>query len=109
MSLQKKVSNNQEKNVAKALGGSPTINSGATPFHKGDVIIGDCIIECKTATRNLNSMSVHKSWIDGINEEKIGMGKSLSAVAISFDMGESSYYVIDETAMKMLVDLVNGG
>lgn len=107
--LRQIVSNTQEKNVAKSLNGIRTVNSGATPFIKGDVIVGQVIIECKTTTKVQSSIAVRKSWIDEINEEKIGMGKALSAVAISFDMGENSYYVIDENAMKMLIDLVNDG
>ena len=51
---------------------------------------------------------MHKSWIEELNEEKIGMGKSLSALAISFDAGNTSYYVIDENAMKLLLEVVNG-
>ena len=31
-------SNKQEKKVAKTLGGKKVANSGATAFHKGDVI-----------------------------------------------------------------------
>lgn len=108
MSLNKVVSNKQESNVAKALGGRKTAASGATPFSKGDVIVGNCIIECKTKTKEVKSFAVHKSWIKELNEEKIGMGKSLSALAISFDAGSTSYYVIDENAMKLLLEVVNG-
>ena len=43
--MNKVVSNRQESNVAKALGGRRTAASGATPFSKGDVIVGNCIIE----------------------------------------------------------------
>ena len=106
--MNKVYSNKQETNVAKALGGRRTAASGATPFSKGDVIVGNCIIECKTKTKEVNSFTVHKSWLEELNEEKIGMGKSLSALAISFDAGNTSYYVIDENAMKLLLEIVNG-
>ena len=106
--MNKVVSDRQEKNVAKALGGRQTIASGATPFVKGDVLAGNCIIECKTKTKEVKSFAIQKSWLDELREERIGMGKSLSALAISFDMGESSFYVIDENAMKLLLEVVNG-
>ena len=83
--MNKVVSNRQESNVAKALGGRRTAASGATPFSKGDVIVGNCIIECKTKAKEVNSFTVHKSWIDELNEEKLGMA-SPSAL-ISFDAG----------------------
>lgn len=107
MRTNKEVSNRQETNVAKVLGGYRTANSGATAFSKGDVIVKNCIIECKTRTREVGSFTIHKAWIKELNEEKIAMGKSLSALAISFDCGKSSYYVIDERAMKLLLSVVN--
>lgn len=107
METNKEVSNRQEKNVAKVLGGHKTANSGATAFSKGDVIVKNCIIECKTKTKEVDSFTVQKAWIKELNEEKISMGKALSALAISFDCGKSSYYVIDEKAMKLLLSVVN--
>ncbi len=104
----KQASLNQENNVAKALGGRRTPNSGATAFVKGDVIVGNVIIECKTKTKEVNSFTIYESWLKELNEEKIGMGKTLSALAISFNAGDKNYYVIDENAMKMLVKMVNG-
>lgn len=102
------VSTVHENNVAKRLGGRRTANSGATAFSKGDVVVGNILIECKTKMTSAKSIGVQKSWIDEINEEKIGMGKAVAALAISFDCGENSYYVIDEKTMKMLVDMING-
>lgn len=106
--MNKVVSNRQEQNVAKALGGRKTANSGATSFSKGDVNVGNCIIECKTKTTEVKTFAVQKSWIDDLEEEKIGMGRALSAVAISFDTGHTSYYIINEAAMKLLLEVVNG-
>nr|DAH56623.1 MAG TPA: hypothetical protein [Caudoviricetes sp.] len=98
----------QETAVAKALGGHRTANSGATAFSKGDVIVGNLIIECKTKMTECNSFSVSKSWLDTLDRERIEMRKPAAALAISFDAGKSSYYVIDERLMKRLVQLVNG-
>ena len=54
-------SKNQEKEVAKRLGGSTTLNSGATPFQKGDINVGNLLlIECKTKTKDSDSISIKK-------------------------------------------------
>lgn len=103
------VSNYHESNVAKALGGRKTANSGATPFMKGDVLVGNVIIECKTKLTETKSFTVYEGWLKEIEEEKIGMNKVLSALAISFNAGKNSYYVIDEKAMKILIDVINNG
>ena len=97
----------QEKQVAKALGGVKVSNSGATPFTKGDVIADKFVIECKTKMSECQTFSVSKQWIDTIERERIEMGKRACALAISFDAGKSSYYVIDERLMKRLVELIN--
>ena len=107
MSATRDFSDIQEKQVAKALGGVRTANSGATPFTKGDVIVDKVIIECKTKMKECPTFSVSKQWLDTINEERIEMGKKACALAISFDAGHSSYYVIDERLMKRLVEIVN--
>ena len=96
-----------EKNVAKALSGVRTSNSGATAFTKGDVIVGNCLIECKTKMSETKSFSIQKEWLDTIERERREMGKHMCAVAFSFDVGKSSYYVIDERMMKRLVELIN--
>lgn len=97
----------QETNVAKALGGHRTANSGATTFSKGDVIVGNCIVECKTKMTECKSITVQKDWIDTVEEERIEMGKMASCVAISFDVGKHNYYIISERHMKMLLELIN--
>lgn len=99
----RKVSDRHEKAVAKALGGTQTSNSGATPFTKGDVIVGEMLLECKTKMREAQSFAVQKSWLDDLEEERRGMGKFASAVAISFDSGKNSYYIINEALMKTLL------
>lgn len=100
-------SEQQETNVAKALGGHRTANSGATTFSKGDVIVGNCIIECKTKMSDCNSITVQKDWIDKLEQERQDMGKPMAALAISFNVGIRNYYVIDERHMKMLLEQVN--
>lgn len=99
----------QETNVAKALGGHRTANSGATTFSKGDVIAGNIVVECKTKMTECNSFSVSKDWLKTVERERIEMGKTASAVAISFDAGNTSYYIINEKLMKKLVEIINKG
>lgn len=100
------VSTKQENAVAKALGGRRTANSGATSFSKGDVVGSAFLIECKTKMKESASISLQKAWIETLEEERIGMGKSLGALAVSFG-DDVNYYVIDERHMKMLIDLLN--
>lgn len=48
----RKLSNKQEKEVAKALEGKVVINSGATKWKKGDVDTSEEKIECKITTKD---------------------------------------------------------
>lgn len=99
-----------ETNVAKALkdfGARRTSNSGATAFTKGDVLTDYAIIECKTKMNEVNAFSIQKEWLTTLEEERRGMGKAISALAFSMDSGKHSYYVISETAMKMLLDYID--
>lgn len=105
----RELSSIQEKNVAKELGGHRTANSGATAFSKGDVVLRDCIVECKTKATETHSFSVSLDWLKKLEEERIEMGKAIAALAISFDVGKSSYYVIDQKTMKLLLELQAGG
>ena len=100
------VSSFHEKNVAKAIGGHRTANSGATAFSKGDVVTKDAIIECKTKMSECNSFSVQKEWLKTLERERVEMGKSCSALALSFDSGKTSYYIITERMMKLLLEKV---
>jgi len=97
-----------EKAVAKALGGRRTANSGATPFKKGDVIVGEVLIECKTKAKETNKFSISKEWLDTIQMERKQMQLVAGFLAISFNCGKDSYYVIDEKSMQVLLDTING-
>lgn len=96
-------SNKHEKGVAKRLGGVKTSNSGATPFTKGDVIVGDCLIECKTKMTPSKSHLMQEKWLKDLETERIGMGKRLCALAFNFEPNGRSYYIIDEKTMKLLL------
>ena len=97
----------QESAVAKSLNGRRNLNSGATPFIKGDVSLDRFLIECKTKTSHSDSISVKREWIDKNRQEALFMGKKYSAVAINFGPGEDNYYIIDEELFKILTEMLD--
>lgn len=99
-------SNNQEKTVAKAVGGRKVANSGATSFNKGDVVTDQVLIECKTCTKPQMSFTVKKEWITKNQEEAFAMHKSYSAVAIDFGDGEQ-HYIIGQKMFDILMETIN--
>ena len=53
-------SSQQEKRIAKAMGGRQVVGSGSTPFLKGDVIAGKLFIEAKTKMERSEERRVGK-------------------------------------------------
>ena len=98
-------SNQQEKRVAKALGGKQVANSGATPFHKGDVTLKDWLLECKTVTKVQKQFTLYKEWLLKNAQEAFEMNKRYSALTFDFGDGEQ-FYVIDERTFKKVVELL---
>lgn len=97
----RKKSSQQEKRIAKALGGRQVIGSGSTPFLKGDVIVDKLFIEAKTKMEPSKSITVKKEWLEKAKEQSLAMRKEDYAVAISF--GDSKeYYIIEDTLMEDL-------
>ena len=96
-------SGRQEKKVAKKLGGKQVANSGAATFVAGDVITTDWLIECKTKTKDSQSITIKEDWLLKNEEEAFAMGKNNSALC--FDFGPSAnkrYYVISERLFQLL-------
>lgn len=94
-------SSQQEKRIAKALGGRQVIGSGSTPFLKGDVIVNKLFIEAKTKMEPSKSISVKKEWLEKAKQQAIATRKDDYAVAISF--GEpKEYYIIEDKLMEEL-------
>ena len=89
----RKLSNTQEKRIAKNIGGRQVIGSGSTPFLKGDVTTSDLFIEAKTKAKESKSISVKKEWLEKAKEQSYSMRKRDYALAISFGDGKD-YYVI---------------
>ena len=106
-------SNNQEKQIAKRVGGKKTANSGATAFHKGDVTINtdsgnnDWLIEAKTCMTDKESFSIKKAWIEKNKQEAVFMDKDYHCLAFNFGPNQPNYYIIDELTFQELLTLQN--
>ena len=97
-------SNKQEKAVADTFKGRTQINSGATPFYKGDVKNDIFLFECKTCTEQRKSFSIKKEWLDVIRREAF---EDRRFPVLAFNFGdEENYYIIDERLMKLLNKLI---
>ena len=96
-------SNRQEKKVAKVLGGKQQSNSGATTFNKGDVVVDDWLIECKTSTTEKQSFTIKREWLEKNKEESFAMNKSYNALVFDFGDNGNRYYVVDEKTFKKLI------
>lgn len=94
-------SNQQEKRIAKAMGGKQVIGSGSTPFLKGDVVAGKLFIEAKTKMVPSQQITVKKAWVDKAREQSLATRKEDFAIAVSFgDLKE--YYLIEDNLMEDL-------
>lgn len=99
-------SKSQEKKVASKFNGDRTLNSGATPFQKGDVTTDKVLIECKTKVKDSETITVHKEWLDKNEKEALFMGKPYSAVAFNFGPQQKNYYIIDEFMFEKLINTI---
>lgn len=99
-------SKRQEKGVAKRLSGKVQPNSGATKFYKGDVVLDNWLIECKTKVSESQSISIKKEWISKNEEEAFAMGKEHNAICFNFggEHGVDNYYIISEDEFRRLVN-----
>lgn len=97
----RKLSNTQEKRIAKNIGGRQVVGSGSTPFLKGDVTTSNLFVEAKTKAQVSKSISVKKEWLEKAKEQSYSMRKRDYALAISFGDGKD-YYVIEDKLMEEL-------
>ena len=99
-------SKKQEDSVAEAIGGSRTLNSGATMFGgKSDVAIPNLFsIECKTKTSAAASISIKKDWIEKLKAEALFDHHPYQALAFNFGPDQDNYYIIDEYLFFELVE-----
>ncbi len=98
----RKYSSKQEKYVAKQLGGRVQPNSGATPFMKGDIVMDNWLLECKTQMTDKKSITIKKDWLDKLEEERFAMRKQNMALVFNFGPGQENYYVVTEKTFKQL-------
>ena len=68
-----------------------TINSGATPFDKGDLTTADFVIECKTTTRK--SFSITRKILDKLWEEALEANK-LPKLLISIPKDDYTEWIL---------------
>lgn len=95
------VSSQQEKRIAKAMGGKQVIGSGSTPFLKGDVVAGKLFIEAKTKMVPSQQITVKKAWVDKAREQSLATRKEDFAIAVSFG-DPKEYYLIEDNLMEDL-------
>lgn len=100
-------SKKQEDSVVKACGGARQLNSGATNMGKGDVIVDDWVIECKTKVAPSETMTIHKDWFKSLEEDRSAEARSYAALCFSFGDGQN-YYAVDEKTFKLLLAISRG-
>jgi hypothetical protein len=99
-------SNRQEKTISKELKGKQQINSGATPFYKGDVKTEYFLIEAKTTMTPKTSFSIKKEWIDKIRNEAFATGTKIPVLAFNFEPDGENFYILTGRGMFMLKTLL---
>lgn len=97
-------SSNQERHIAKKLGGKVTPNSGGTKFGGGDVLLDDWLIEAKTPMKSQDSFTIKKEWIEKASEQAFEQNKNNSTLAFRFSPDGQDYFVIDFKTFKLLLD-----
>lgn len=102
----RKFSSKQEKSIARKFGGKQVSNSGATSFDKGDVSLENFLVEAKTCVNEKNSFAIKKEWLEKINKERFSKRKRFCALAFQFEPDGENYFILDERAFKMFVDLL---
>ena len=98
-------SSQQEKRIAKAVGGKQTANSGATAWSKGDVTTDLFLLEAKTHTEFREQFTIKHDWIDKNREEAFQMGKRHSALVLDFGDLENHYLISERDFLFLLEKL----
>lgn len=96
-------SSKQEQYVANYLGGKVTPNSGAGKWKKGDVVVDNILIECKTKVQQSSQITIKEEWLTKCLQECISTG--LQDWALVFDFGKigNEYAVIPLPFFKQLL------
>lgn len=102
----RKFSRVQEERVAKLVGGKVVANSGATAFHKGDVVTNNLLIECKTTTQPKTQVTIKKDWLVKNSQEAFSTRKDYNLLAFDFGDG-NDYFIIDKKLLKLLLEKIS--
>jgi len=108
-------SSQQEKSVAKTIGGKTTPNSGARPYTKGDIVKASdysdpenyaaqesWMLEAKTSMTDKQSFAIKKQWLTTLKEEAFQAGKTNYALVFSFGPKQPNYYILSEDKFQQL-------
>lgn len=96
-------SSRQESYIAKLLNGYVQPGSGAGKFKKSDVVAGNCLVECKTATTAKNQFTIKKDWLEKLHGEALSNHKDLYALAFNFGAEEKhNFFILNEQTFKLL-------
>lgn len=88
--------NKQEKRLANEIGARLTPNSGATPFRKGDMSLGDYLIESKATDKTY--IKLDQTWLDKIEKEAIKERKTPLLIA---EIRGKRYYIFREKDVEL--------
>lgn len=87
-----------EREVAEMFGGSVVVQSGRLPNHKGDVVSGGALVDCKYTDSGLYRLT--RAMWDRLCEWAVNMGRE-PVVAVSLH-GAAKVGVIRESAAKAM-------
>lgn len=87
-----------EREVAEMFGGSVVVQSGRLPNHKGDVVSGGALVDCKYTDSGLYRLTL-PMW-DRLCEWAVNMGRE-PVVAVSLH-GAARVGVVRESAAKAM-------
>ena len=93
-------SSRQESQIAEAVNGKTTKNSGATMWQKGDITTDNWLLEAKTCTKSQKQFTLKEEWFEKNKHESLFMGKQYSAVVFNFGPDKPNYYIIDELTFQ---------
>lgn len=99
-------SKRQENTVARISGGSTVPNSGAIKFGAGDVQTSNCLIECKTCTKEKASFSIKKEWLDKNEQEAFSTGKMYSILAFNFGPDTDNYFILNKRTFEKFIEFL---
>lgn len=94
----------QEKYIADKFGGYMSLNSGASDFSAGDVVLEHYLVECKTCLKEQKAFSIQKEWLEKIRKEAFSKGKQDGVVAFNFGPDTKNYFIINENLMHFLIE-----